>query len=86
MYAAKYRRQVPPKRRFLQEPHGVTTQKTPFFEVCLICDWFIKFCRSETGQKVKELEEELEVRKRDLLQCQHLVLKAKKEGGEMQTK
>jgi hypothetical protein len=21
----------PPKRRFLQEPHGVTTQKTPFF-------------------------------------------------------
>jgi hypothetical protein len=33
-------RQVPPKRRFLQEPHGVTTQKTPFFlhklvtEVC----------------------------------------------------
>jgi hypothetical protein len=22
---------VPPKRRFLQEPHGVTTQKTPFF-------------------------------------------------------
>jgi hypothetical protein len=25
------RRQVPPKRRFLQEPHGVTTQKTPFF-------------------------------------------------------
>jgi hypothetical protein len=24
-------RQVPPKRRFLQEPHGVTSQKTPFF-------------------------------------------------------
>jgi hypothetical protein len=22
---------VPPKRRFLQEPHGVTSQKTPFF-------------------------------------------------------
>jgi hypothetical protein len=21
-----------PKRRFLQEPHGVTSQKTPFFE------------------------------------------------------
>jgi hypothetical protein len=21
----------PPKRRFLQEPHGVTSQKTPFF-------------------------------------------------------
>jgi hypothetical protein len=30
------RRQVPPKRRFLQEPHGVTTQKTPFFKC-----WFI---------------------------------------------
>jgi hypothetical protein len=27
------RRQVPPKRRFLQEPHGLTTQKTPFFIV-----------------------------------------------------
>jgi hypothetical protein len=27
------RRQVSPKRRFLQEPHGVTTQKTPFFIV-----------------------------------------------------
>jgi hypothetical protein len=25
------RRQVPPKRRFFQEPHGVTTQKTQFF-------------------------------------------------------
>jgi hypothetical protein len=28
-------RQVPPKRRFLQEPHGVTTQKTPFFNYAL---------------------------------------------------
>jgi hypothetical protein len=26
------RRQVPPKRRFLQEPHGVTSQKTAFFK------------------------------------------------------
>jgi hypothetical protein len=25
------RRQVPPKRRFLQEPHGVTSQNTPLF-------------------------------------------------------
>jgi hypothetical protein len=25
------RRYVPPKRRFLQDPHGVTSQKTPFF-------------------------------------------------------
>jgi hypothetical protein len=24
------RHQVPPKRRFLQEPHGITSQKTPF--------------------------------------------------------
>jgi hypothetical protein len=24
-------RYVPPKRRFLQQPHGVTSQKTPFF-------------------------------------------------------
>jgi hypothetical protein len=29
------RRQVPPKRRFLQEPHGVTTQRTPFFNSCI---------------------------------------------------
>jgi hypothetical protein len=30
------RRQVPPKRRFLQEPHGVTSHKTPFLKtVCL---------------------------------------------------
>jgi hypothetical protein len=25
---------VPPKRRFLQEPHGVISQKTPFFNIC----------------------------------------------------
>jgi hypothetical protein len=30
------RRHVPPKRRFLQEPHGVTTQKTPFFIVTAV--------------------------------------------------
>jgi hypothetical protein len=30
------RRQVPPKRRFLQEPHGVTSQKTPFFIVTAV--------------------------------------------------
>jgi hypothetical protein len=30
------RRQFPPKRRFLQEPHGVTTQKTPFFIVTAV--------------------------------------------------
>jgi hypothetical protein len=30
------RRQVPPKRRFLQEPHCVTTQKTPFFTVLIL--------------------------------------------------
>jgi hypothetical protein len=28
--------QVPPKHRFLQEPHGVTTQKTPFFIVTAV--------------------------------------------------
>jgi hypothetical protein len=30
------RHQVPPKRRFLQEPHGVTTQKTPFFLIEIV--------------------------------------------------
>jgi hypothetical protein len=29
-------RRNPPKRRFLQEPHGVTTQKTPFFIVTAV--------------------------------------------------
>jgi hypothetical protein len=28
--------EVPPKRRFLQEPRGVTTQKTPFFIVTAV--------------------------------------------------
>jgi hypothetical protein len=28
--------QVPPKRQFLQEPHGVTLQKTPFFRVTAV--------------------------------------------------
>jgi hypothetical protein len=35
---------------------------------------------------VKELEEELEVSKRDMVQYQHLLLKANKEAGEMQIK
>jgi hypothetical protein len=30
--SVRRRRQAPPKRRFLQEPHGVTSQKTPFFK------------------------------------------------------
>jgi hypothetical protein len=29
-------RYVPPKRLFLQEPHGVTSQKTPFFILKLL--------------------------------------------------
>jgi hypothetical protein len=27
---------VPPKRRFLQEPHGVASQKTPFFNLSAV--------------------------------------------------
>jgi hypothetical protein len=34
--AVTRRRQVPPKRRFLQEPHGVTSQKTPFFSLRVV--------------------------------------------------
>jgi hypothetical protein len=34
--AATNRRQVPPKRRLLQESHGVTSQKTPFFIVTAV--------------------------------------------------
>jgi hypothetical protein len=29
--ASVIRRYVPPKRRLLEEPHGVSSQKTPFF-------------------------------------------------------
>jgi hypothetical protein len=32
-----WRCHIPPKRRFLQEPHGVTSQKTPFFISDIIC-------------------------------------------------
>jgi hypothetical protein len=31
-----WRRYIPPKRRFLQEPHGVTSQKTVFFVVTVV--------------------------------------------------
>jgi hypothetical protein len=30
------RRQIPPKRRLIQESHGVTSQKTPFFIVTAV--------------------------------------------------
>jgi hypothetical protein len=39
------RRQVPPKRRFLQEPYGVTSQKTPFFFLVLFICPFIYLSR-----------------------------------------
>jgi hypothetical protein len=32
----KWRRYVPSKRRLLQEPHGITSQKTPFFIVTAV--------------------------------------------------
>jgi hypothetical protein len=34
----RWRRYVPPKPRFLQEPNGLTSQKTPFFSVQINCD------------------------------------------------
>jgi hypothetical protein len=34
--AATSNRYVPPKRRFLQEPQGVTSQKTPFFNIPIV--------------------------------------------------
>jgi hypothetical protein len=46
--------------------------------------YFPILCRCETGQKVKELEEELMLTKCDLIIYQHLVLEAKKEAGEQQ--
>jgi hypothetical protein len=50
------RRQVLPKRRFLQEPHGVTTQKTPFFTAnvvpsspILVTLMVVALCSSDTS-------------------------------------
>jgi hypothetical protein len=39
---------IPPKRRFLQEPHGVTSKKTPFFtkDMIYVAD---KFSMKGTG-------------------------------------
>jgi hypothetical protein len=37
-------RAVPPKRRFLQEPHDVTSQKTPFFVIKSSCFYVSSFC------------------------------------------
>jgi hypothetical protein len=36
---------VPPKRRFLQEPHGVKSQKTPFFQLHSLLLWRKKHSR-----------------------------------------
>jgi hypothetical protein len=33
---ALVRTEVPPKRRFLQQPHGLTSQKTPLFLVTAV--------------------------------------------------
>jgi hypothetical protein len=30
---------APPKRRFFQKPHGITSQKTPFFSVYLVSEF-----------------------------------------------
>jgi hypothetical protein len=51
------RRQVPPKRRFLQEPHGVTTQKTPFF-VRGILYTTARLCISAAGYNSSHLPQE----------------------------
>jgi hypothetical protein len=34
-----WRRYVPVKRRFLQEPRGITSQKTPFYTFCTSSLW-----------------------------------------------
>jgi hypothetical protein len=48
--------QVPPKRRFLQEPHRVTSQKTPFFIATAVkTSNFICRCSYLTGSKLMGL-------------------------------
>jgi hypothetical protein len=37
---------VPPKRRDLREPHGVTSQKTPFFKNCGVYLYCPKYFRA----------------------------------------
>jgi hypothetical protein len=37
------RRYDPPKRRFLQDPHGITSQKTPFFRL-IFCLYIYSLC------------------------------------------
>jgi hypothetical protein len=34
-----WRRYIPPKRRFLQEPHGITSKKAEFFMVTAVKIW-----------------------------------------------
>jgi hypothetical protein len=48
------RRQVPPKRRFLQEPHGVTTQKTPF-----LCISYLDVLFSRTHYSISVVPEQI---------------------------
>jgi hypothetical protein len=38
------RRYVPPKRWFLQEPHGITSQKTTFFIVTAVKTSYLTYC------------------------------------------
>jgi hypothetical protein len=47
------RTNVPPKRPFLQEPHGVTSQKTTFFidgDDCGVIGWRIEVLRRNMPQ------------------------------------
>jgi hypothetical protein len=54
---------IPPKRRFLQEPHGITSQKTAFFivtavktsnlmELCFLCSLCL-YVISRTSQQLQ---------------------------------
>jgi hypothetical protein len=38
------------RRRFLQAPHGVTTQKTPFFKIVLLCIVVFTFFRQDKAE------------------------------------
>jgi hypothetical protein len=44
------RNNVPPKHRFLREPHGVTSQKTTFFRLCLDWECYFSYLPSESGK------------------------------------
>jgi hypothetical protein len=50
---------VPPKRRFLQDPHGITSQKTPFFREFEVSTSNLQVYCKEQGWEIAAAELEI---------------------------